>query len=187
MEIQYLPVAQFWAPFFQQLYQNRARIAPVDTNAVCNVVSHGVAGIVAGLAAFPTNVVNGTEQANPQIIIDVIHLCLDTNQAALCSNIALNMRNAARSGGHHPQFQPWTYYIGLAHSLESSFDARPEHAAYAENLRSFYEDTVVFVLSPISWFQDGSLVFPCPLIRPILGTLMTAAKRVGGATFLKEL
>ncbi|KAJ6546922.1 hypothetical protein B0H19DRAFT_1163045 [Mycena capillaripes] len=186
VEVQWLPVAQFWAPFLRQLHCNRTRIAPSDPDTVCSLVHHALEGIVAELDAFPINTVNGAQQANWQIILSVINLCLDTDQLALCTIIGQNMRNKAKSGGYSPQFLPWTYYLEITRGLEHSFSVRPERLAYVNGLGLFFEDLLVFALSPMR-SEGGRLVFPCTLTPPILTNLMTAAKRVGGATFLRGL
>ncbi|KAJ7684517.1 hypothetical protein DFH06DRAFT_1312939 [Mycena polygramma] len=181
LEIQSLPVAQFWCPFLARLYQNKTRIAPEEPSVVCGFVDQAVERIVSELPAFPTNPADGTEQANPQIIISVIHLCLNTDRFPLCTTIADNMLNKAASGDHKPHCPPWLYFLEIVEDLRSL----PEHLGRIEELRPFFAAALLFVLWP-GWAADGRLVFP-RLTRPILATLMMAAKRVGGATFLKKI
>ncbi|KAJ6497231.1 hypothetical protein C8R47DRAFT_1114136 [Mycena vitilis] len=183
LEVQSLPVAQFWCPFLGRLYQNKTRIAPEEPRAVCAFVDQAVEHIVSGLPAFPTNLVNSTEEANPQIILAVIHLCLDTDRFPLCTIIVENMQIKAASGDYMPHCPPWRYFLGTVEGLHSL----PEHLGRIEELRPFFAAALVFVLSPLGWAADGRMVFPCSLTRPILKTLMMAAKRVGGAAFLDRI
>ncbi|KAJ7491188.1 hypothetical protein FB451DRAFT_1552697 [Mycena latifolia] len=184
--IQWPPAVEFWAPFFRRLYQSKERIVSADPNTVSSIISHGLGGIVERLPAFPRSTVNACEQANVKAITDVILLCFDTDQVALCTSIALKMRDAAEAGDYSPLFPPWKYHLGVTMFLEEFLEVNPGRSVSTPCLLPFFENTVVSLLSPEGWLADGRFVFPC-LTRPILAALMKAANRVGGVFFVREL
>ncbi|KAJ6606362.1 hypothetical protein DFH09DRAFT_1387303 [Mycena vulgaris] len=181
--IQWPSEANLWGLFFQRLYQSRGQIPCVDPDSVSAVINHGVGGIVTRLPAFPRCTVDGQEQANLRAVLNVIYLCLETDQVALCASIAQKMWG---SGDYSPQFPPWIYYVGIACDLEGYFEADPGRSVLAPTLSPFFENTVVSLLSPRGWPPDGP-AFPYSLTRPVLAAVMKAAKRVGGAFFLRKL
>lgn len=94
LEVQRLPVAEFWAPFLRRLYEERDHIvSAADPNAVCTVVNHRIGVILAELPAFPRKMVNGQERADVQMILDALYLCIETDNLAFCASIAKRMRD----------------------------------------------------------------------------------------------
>ncbi|KAJ7184398.1 hypothetical protein C8R46DRAFT_1026318 [Mycena filopes] len=182
LKIQCLPVVEFWAPFFHQLYENRARISPGKEDVVCGVIHNGVEVLVGQLWAFPTTVRDGVEEPNVDIVVQLIEHCVSIGRVDLCSVIARRMRAAAAAGEHSPSVPPWRYYLLLANALDAWLGATP-----ADGLEEFFQDTLRFVLSPLGQLPDRRLVFPCTFEGSILATVKKAVQRVGGATFLKDL
>lgn len=187
LETQHLPLTEFWVPFLQRLYENKAHIISVDTNTVDVVINHRVGGIVAELPALPRKMVNGQEQMDVQPILEAIYLCVETGQFALCAGIAQRMREAVPPGGNDPRFPLWSYYLGVTTALENYINADPQRSGLVSCLRQFFIDAVLFVLSSNGTLPDGGFVFPVGLNPPIVAMVINAAKRAGGVFFLNEL
>ncbi|KAJ7729318.1 hypothetical protein B0H16DRAFT_1776060 [Mycena metata] len=170
----------FWIPFVRKLQEK-----PFSGELACSFAEGCVLQAVENLRPFPTWLGvdwygRPEEQPAPNLIMEVLKLCEDTDNIDLCVRILERMKQAAQDG-ISLAIPPWKYYLELTRLL----DAHIPPIGNSENVydfRPFFREAVLNILSGKS---KGTQSFPCPFTPENLATLVTALNRAGGLSFLQ--
>ncbi|KAJ6542089.1 hypothetical protein DFH09DRAFT_1368280 [Mycena vulgaris] len=182
----------FWIAFVQRLQQSMKDIPTTSPEVVSGLIVQCVSETARNLPAFPTRLVKST-QAYPQLpdrpeqnsaeILEVVKLCVETKNEALCVGIFSKMRDAARLGTFPPELPPWSYYAELFPSLSQYTQSIPTTPALIAAFRPFFVDVID---SMISAAPGAKGVPPCPLNEQHKVIVMHAARKAGGISVLKQ-
>lgn len=164
------------------------RDSPTTSPQVVNsLIVQCVSETARNLDAFPTKIIKNTygygyggvdrQEKNSEAVLEVIKLCVETRNEALCSEIFVRMRDAARRGAHPTAFAPWLYYAELSASLSQYMQSNPGLDAL---FQPFFLDVIGSMISPARTTLDGKAITPCPLSDHHQSIIVLAARRAGG-------
>ncbi|KAJ6489159.1 hypothetical protein C8R47DRAFT_476844 [Mycena vitilis] len=181
----------FWIPFLQRIQLSMNQIPTASPKVVTELISQCVTETVRNLPAFPTKAVHryygGQHQdKSPDAILEVIKLCVDTQNEVLCADIFTKMRDAVHHGTYHQTYPPWIYYAELTPSLIQYMESAPAPAALGTAFRPFFVNAIDAMVSGARIMPDGKPITPCPLADAHKSTIMDAARKAGGLIVLKE-
>ncbi|KAJ7689035.1 hypothetical protein B0H17DRAFT_1067547 [Mycena rosella] len=184
----------FWMPFIQRLQQTMRDIPTTAPDVVSGLIVQCVAQTARNLPAFPTRVIQNpygyhvTErhEKSSEAVLEVVKLCVETRNEALCVKIFSRMREAARLGNFRAEFPPWLYYAELCASVNLYLQTVPATAAMEAIFRPFFVDAVDWLISAARTAPGGKTITPCPLNEQHKATIMLAARKVGGISVLKQ-
>ncbi|KAJ7101409.1 hypothetical protein B0H15DRAFT_410938 [Mycena belliarum] len=186
----------FWIPFIQRLQQSMG--GTPTASVVAGLVARCVSETARTLCPFPTKMVKTPgyqyhaqqrQERDPEAILEVLRLCVETDNEMLCSGVFAKMRDAARLGDFSSGLAPWQYYADLCPRLIAfiSESALVRPAALTATFHPFFVDLIDSMVSaPLTLTSDGKAVTPCPLNEEHMSTLMLAAEHAGGINVLKE-
>ncbi|KAJ7450061.1 hypothetical protein B0H11DRAFT_2078301 [Mycena galericulata] len=180
----------FWMPFLQRLQQSMKDIPTASPQVVSGLIVQCVSETVRTLDAFPTKDITygygygpGRKEKNSEAILEVIKFCVDTKNEALCTEIFVKMRDAARVGSFPTEFPPWLYYAELSSSLIQYMQTVPGLDAI---FQPFFADVIDSMLSAARTTSDGKTITPCPLSVHHQSIIVQAARKAGGISVLKQ-
>ncbi|KAJ7457358.1 hypothetical protein FB451DRAFT_1098079 [Mycena latifolia] len=186
----------FWIPFIQRLQQSMTAIPTTSPEVVAELIVQCVSETARNLPAFPTKVVKtggygyhqpqDRQEKNSEAILEVVKLCVDTKNEALCVGIFAKMRNAIRLGSFSPELPPWHYYAELSIALIQYIQSVPTTPALDAAFQPFFVDVIDLMISAACTTPDGKAVTPCPLNEQHIAIIMLAAQKAGGVSVLKE-
>ncbi|KAJ7102733.1 hypothetical protein C8R44DRAFT_346467 [Mycena epipterygia] len=184
---------EFWIPFLRVLRESKT-LVPIDV--VGRLTAQCFSETARNLPPFPTKKQKGkykwepaTEQKDCQPILDVIALLVESNYPELCSQVFIQMWDAARSGAYKENCPPWQYYVELSPPLirliQSSSATAPAILAVA--FQPFFVGVVDSIISipPTKpkihlWEEDK------PSIPQDMTTFRTATRMAGGLSMVKS-
>ncbi|KAJ7666689.1 hypothetical protein DFH06DRAFT_1184497 [Mycena polygramma] len=181
----------FWIPFLRQIQLSMKNIPTTSPEVVKELIVQCVAETVRNLPAFPTKAApyyyGGQQQEKDSgAILEVIKLCVDTKNEALCADIFKKMHDAARLGAYPQAFPPWIYHVELFTPLIQCMQSAPAHVVLDSTFRPFFLNLIDAMVSGARTTPDGKTITPCPLADGHKDTIMSAARKAGGITVLKE-
>ncbi|KAJ6473184.1 hypothetical protein C8R45DRAFT_874403 [Mycena sanguinolenta] len=178
----------FWIAFIQRLRQCLKDVPTTSLHIVSGLISQTVSHIARNLPAFPTRVVKstyGTERSeeHSDTILEVVKLCVETQNETLCGDIFAKMRDAVRAGSFNAPFPPWEYYSKLSTSFMQYMDSIPGLDAI---FQPFFIDTVYLMIASTLKTSDGRAATPCSLTENDRATVIRVARRAGGIFVLQQ-
>ncbi|KAJ7123875.1 hypothetical protein C8R43DRAFT_1031770 [Mycena crocata] len=192
----------FWIPFIQRLQRSVGDIPNSSSSHVVEeLIVQCVSETVRSLPAFPTKAVQNIypyasypygynvpdrQEKSSEAILEVIKLCVETKNEALCDGIFAKMRDATRLGAFLPGFPPWLYYAELSSSLILYMQSLPALTALNAVFQPFFADVLDAMISTRRTTSDGKAVTPCPLSAHHKTILMAATRKAGGISILKQ-
>ncbi|KAJ7689580.1 hypothetical protein B0H17DRAFT_1202218 [Mycena rosella] len=189
----------FWMPFSQRLHQDMRSIPTIAPDVVSGLIVQCVAKTARNLPPFPTRVVKNSyaytygryqaverHEKSSEAVLEVIKLCVETGNEALCVEIFGKMRAAARLGSFRAEFPPWLYYAELCASVNEYLQTVPATPALDAVFRPFFVDVIDWMISATRTAPGGKTVTPCSLHDQHKAAIMLAAPKAGGITVLKQ-
>lgn len=155
------------------------KISTWSSELVGTLTSFCVVQAVELLPAFPTMSSSGVE-ADPESIMEVIRVCVETGNNHLCDTISGRMRGTASAVTVPSRLSPWIFYSRLAVSLDVYLQAS-DVGDTPDAVKSFFSDAVNSMLS-----AGPDAKYECPMTPPILKIINMAIRRAGGMLFLKK-
>ncbi|KAJ7235310.1 hypothetical protein B0H12DRAFT_1238807 [Mycena haematopus] len=157
-------------------------------HVVSGLITQMVSQIARTLPAFPTKIIKsayGAErpEENSEAILEVVKLCVETQNEALCSDIFAKMGDAALTGSFNAAFPPWEYYAKLSTSFMQYMDSVPGLDAI---FQPFFLDVINSMVSPARKTSDGKATAPCPLSENDQATIIRVAHKAGGISVLQQ-
>ncbi|KAJ7472160.1 hypothetical protein FB451DRAFT_315151 [Mycena latifolia] len=154
----------------------------------------GTAVDILNTAPFPTRVIKTIypyhspdyHQKDSAAILEVVQLCIDTKNEALCAGLFAKMRDAACAGTFRPEFPPWLYYSELSVALHQYLPTVPATPALDAAFQPFFVDVIDSLISTARTTLDGKVITPCPLNDQHQGEIMLGARKAGGISVLKQ-
>ncbi|KAK7039307.1 hypothetical protein R3P38DRAFT_473664 [Favolaschia claudopus] len=179
----------FWIPFLQELQRNMNNAPTASPEIVKGLLSKCVTETVRNLPAFPTKTITPTyaygvprEEKSSGAILEVVQLCVSTQNLTLCTEIFAKMRNSARCGSYPSTFPPWMYYAELSPSLVQL----AQTPAVLNVFQPFFVDVIVALVSAARKSPTGTTITPCPLSDTHKTVIVNAARKAGGVMILKQ-
>ncbi|KAJ7115408.1 hypothetical protein C8R44DRAFT_794600 [Mycena epipterygia] len=174
-----------WIAFLEHLHQSLTTISPPSAEIVRALITYGVSEIVRDLPPFPLQAIEGIyttiQTPDPDAILIVIKLCVETGNASCCLEIFAKMRDAVRRGTFDLIY-PWHYYTDLFRSLSEYLRSTP---GFDDIFRPFFADVVVSIVSFTCTTSEGKAVPPCTLSAH-LPMVIAATRNAGGIDILNE-
>ncbi|KAJ6510811.1 hypothetical protein C8R45DRAFT_1161869 [Mycena sanguinolenta] len=172
---------RFWLSFAQRIKQNIGAIHTTFPDVV--LILECVTQAVRNLPAFLTHITQTApafwyipQEKSSDAILEVIKLCVDTKNEALCGEIFTKMRETARP-------RPWLCYADLSPSLIEYTQGKPALDAI---FKPFFVDVIDVMVSGARHSSDGKSITLCPFTDDHKSIMVNAARKVGGITILKE-
>ncbi|KAJ7727269.1 hypothetical protein B0H16DRAFT_1383573 [Mycena metata] len=186
----------FWIPFIRQIQLRMADIPSTSATVVQGLIVQCVTETVRTLPAFPTKVVKSPypypglaadrEEKDSGATLEVIKLCIDTKNEALCGEISTKMRDAASRGTYSSQFPPWLYYTELSPALILYMQSVATPNTLDIIFRPFFLDVITSLASTARVSPTGNPITPCPLNDSHKLIMMSAARKAGGISALQQ-
>ncbi|KAF8173825.1 hypothetical protein K438DRAFT_1940102 [Mycena galopus ATCC 62051] len=178
----------FWIHFIPRLQQNLEDVSMPSPQVVSGLIAQSVSQIARHLPAFPVKSIKTPygvhhQEGNSEAILEVVKLCVETENEALCSNIFAKMRDAVRAGSFNADFPPWEYYAKLASSLMQYTQSA---SGLDATFQPFFLDVVDSMISPAQKNSDGRVTTRCPLSENHRATIMRVARKAGGISVLQQ-
>ncbi|KAJ7754112.1 hypothetical protein B0H16DRAFT_1543711, partial [Mycena metata] len=148
-----------------------ADIPSTSATVVQGLIVQCVTETVRTLPAFPTKVVKSPypypglaadrEEKDSGATLEVIKLCIDTKNEALCGEISTKMRDAASRGTYSSQFPPWLYYTELSPALILYMQSVATPNTLDIIFRPFFLDVITSLASTARVSPTGNPITPC--------------------------
>ncbi|KAJ7641775.1 hypothetical protein FB45DRAFT_900986 [Roridomyces roridus] len=180
-----------WISFLKHLHARVQGASAATVQVVRALIVQCVTDIAHKLEAFPTKIDESTYSSASAMdcgaIVEVIKLCLETENAELSTGIFKKMREASQQGSFNSHFPPWMYYSEMCASLGAYLQATTGPSLTAL-FRPFFCDAVDAMVStarreaPSRRTTDSI----CPLYDQHLATVMLAARAAEGISMLQH-
>ncbi|KAJ6542086.1 hypothetical protein DFH09DRAFT_1282747 [Mycena vulgaris] len=150
--------------------------------SVKGLIADCVAEITDSFREFPTTAISvGKKTCDVESVMEVVRLCVDADNPALCRRIAHNLGQLAIAGSFCTEVPPWMYYLKLCEALVA-YLASNTTVAFSV-LEPFFVDAVDAMLSSGSEINaQHTIVFTSQHLSVLMGSL----RRSRGISLLKE-
>lgn len=182
----------FWTPFVIRLTEEKANIPQSYPELIVNLVRQSVENAIAACPAFPVkNPVpfysyQSMEQIDVDPIMQLIKLCVATNNLSSCSKLFKKLQAASISPFRQKAtFAPWKYFDALVLRLDDYIRLTPGLDAFLPTFAQFFSIAIT-VLGEMNQVSPPAAVYASPPPEP-LKSLVLSLQRAGGISVLKNM
>lgn len=163
-----------------KLSQAASSIPSSSEDLLRTLVSDFVLHLTQQAPAFPLanmSIYHTMGSADVTSIMDLMKLCVETNNVAFCDNVIKKMKLGAPAQSQHPRLKPVDYYLPLVVLMNSWLSSSPGiETSVAAVVQPFFRDAAEMIMDEsVSLSPDV-----CP-------KLIVALRRSGGIPYLKQL